>query len=408
VYFLTSILVIAALLAAWVYKKSSGPVSLRAVTSLAPDAWEHFTLADHDFCTNSGWIVRQIGIMRQKKIHPPFEPFLFEPTDAVYALLASSRTVDLQEFVHQLCEHIKLSPVPTVTYDWDLTIEGSTVGLANLDSIFPKISVRLSYTNRPRELGALLAHEVTHHYLHRASFRSTDRDENERLTDLAAVFLGFGKLMLNGADVRYDAKKKAPIKKPVKLGYLTMADLACAYDKVCCLNGVSTTEWTTHLSAEAVYYVQDRASAREPGMYIFLNAKEQHDIDVAQFKTRTQTILKKCQSAVETLAARYSVFSEGLLWVNQNCGLLRVNKQDGFTMVRMNNDLVQLQDAVTAAQRRLSQTQSLSLLAASNPSNATHVHSFVNSARGLLASVRTESNLLRQYIRTIKRYKEKS
>lgn len=411
-YFLIPIAVIATLLVAWVYKKESGrkemPVSLRAVTSSVPDAWEHFALADRDFCANSGWVARQIGVMRQKKIHPPSEPFLFEPTDAVYALLASSRTVDLQEFVRQLCEHIAFSPVPTVAYDWDLTMEGSTAGQACLDSISPEISVRLSYTNRPRELGALLAHEVTHHCLDRASFHSTNRDENERLTDLAAVFLGLGKLMLNGADVRFDAEEKAPVEKPVKLGYLTMADLACAYDKVCCLNGVPTAEWTIHLSAEAAYYVQSRASARESGMHVFRGAKQRHDADVAQFKTCTQAILEECQNAVEALVAQHSVFSEGLSWVNQNCGSLRVNRRDGITMVRMNNDLAQLQNAVATAQRSVGQTKSLSLLAASDPNNATHAQALVDSAQGLLAHVRNETSLLRQYIRVIERYKGRS
>lgn len=47
-------------------------------------------------------------------------------------------------------------------------------------------------------VAAIICHEITHHYLFGRNVRLSDTDENERLTDLAAVYLGFGLYMLLG------------------------------------------------------------------------------------------------------------------------------------------------------------------------------------------------------------------
>lgn len=406
--YLISTTTLAILLGLWIFQKrvskQEKPISLRVVTSPPPDAWEYFVLAKADFCENSDWIVQQIKNLREK-IQPPTRAFLFEPTKAHYRLLASSRTVDLQEFVRQLCQHIDFKPIPVVSYDWDSTMKGSTIGQARLDSISPEIHVSLSYTKRPRELGALLAHELTHHFLDRASFRSKNQDENEKLTDLAAVFLGFGKLILNGADVRVNAKKRTLMKSPVRLGYLPMADLACAYDKVCCLNGISTSQWTKHLSPEAVYYVQSRATARKSSIRSFRQAMLRHNTEAAEFTRCVNDVLEKCERGVEILVAKHNEFSEGVSWINQNFHMLHIKKQDGNTMVQMNNEFSRLKDAVFMAQRHFDHAKNLSVLAVSDMRNATKAQLFMDSAQELLDFLRVETNLILHFFSVIEKYK---
>jgi hypothetical protein len=50
----------------------------------------------------------------------------------------------------------------------------------------------------PEATLAVLAHELSHKWLHQRQIRLDDPTENEILTDIASVFLGFGKYCLNG------------------------------------------------------------------------------------------------------------------------------------------------------------------------------------------------------------------
>lgn len=408
-YIIIPVLVVIGTLFLWIAKKGHPrrrkKSVLKAVVSTPPDPWTHFSIAERDFCNNSEWVIRQIDFLRQKKqVQAPAQPFLFEPTDAVYDLLASGRTVDIQEFVEQICQHIHLEPVPTVAYDWDLNLERNIAGQARLDSVKPEISVHLSYTSRPRELGTLLAHEVTHHYLDTIHVRLPDQEQNERLTDLAAMFLGLGKLILNGADVRYDAAREAPVESPIKLGYLPMADLACAYDKICCLNGIPTSQWTKLLSLEAAYYVQSRTAARKSSMSLFLNAKLRYEKEVEQLRVSVQRIKADCKASVETLDINQHPFNKRLSHINENCRSLRVKKRDGIIFVRMNNEQTRFRESCQTAQRLLNEINTLCSLVASQPNDVTRVHALSTSGDHLLQFADTESSQLQNYLKTMGRY----
>jgi hypothetical protein len=80
------------------------------------------------------------------------------------------------------------------------------------------------------DIGAILAHEVTHVFLHRHGIRLPDTLENEILTDTAAVYLGVGWLCLNAHRVTEDRQERnvGPNMREVRittteerLGYLT-------------------------------------------------------------------------------------------------------------------------------------------------------------------------------------------
>ncbi len=53
--------------------------------------------------------------------------------------------------------------------------------------------IELNSTNKhsPFIMGATLAHELTHHFLDLKNIRYPDVEDNEKLTDLATVYLGF-------------------------------------------------------------------------------------------------------------------------------------------------------------------------------------------------------------------------
>tara|TARA_Y100001934_G_C12108887_1_gene657536 strand:+ start:260 stop:853 length:594 start_codon:yes stop_codon:yes gene_type:complete len=60
------------------------------------------------------------------------------------------------------------------------------------------IEIQRDKIKTAQQLYAILAHELAHQYLHTHYIEESDNLENERLTDVCAVYIGFGKLLLNG------------------------------------------------------------------------------------------------------------------------------------------------------------------------------------------------------------------
>lgn len=62
-------------------------------------------------------------------------------------------------------------------------------------------------------IAAILCHECTHYYAEQKNLRMNDTSENEILTDILTVFLGFGRIMIKGYEDN-------------DIGYLKSADIA--------------------------------------------------------------------------------------------------------------------------------------------------------------------------------------
>ena len=75
---------------------------------------------------------------------------------------------------------------------------------------------------------SILAHESTHYLLLSNKIELADRMENECLTDVTAILLGFGKFMVEGYKISnkviYDAEFHRSIKKD-RVGYLSFKDI---------------------------------------------------------------------------------------------------------------------------------------------------------------------------------------
>jgi hypothetical protein len=103
-------------------------------------------------------------------------------------------------------------------------------------------------TRCPAWAVGVLAHEITHVYLHENSISCrTTPYEDEVLTDIGAVFLGFGKLVLNAV---YD------VAEPLEAGYLNSAQLAFVYFFVCRMRKMSQSEIETGLTQKAIEAVR--------------------------------------------------------------------------------------------------------------------------------------------------------
>ena len=78
-----------------------------------------------------------------------------------------------------------------------------------------------------RHILAVLAHEYTHNYLHHRQILKTDQLENEYLTDTAAVYLGFGEVLLKGyepfswfAGIERRGYQNYHITQTMRIGYI--------------------------------------------------------------------------------------------------------------------------------------------------------------------------------------------
>lgn len=113
---------------------------------------------------------------------------------------------------------------------------------------------------------ATLAHELTHKYLHvrRLSCGNPIENEyeNEILTDITAVYLGFGKLMLNGSECerKWEEKThKGTVSNTESLnsGYLSLKQFAFVYYLVCRMRKIGKSECLSGLTEKAEQSVKE-------------------------------------------------------------------------------------------------------------------------------------------------------
>ncbi len=112
----------------------------------------------------------------------------------------------------------------------------------------------------PQSILATLGHEITHKYLHThrlyKSYDKKDELDNEVLTDIAAVYLGLGKLMMNGCEVQksstvYRGNGYETTTQTYRSGYLTRNQFSVVYKLVTSMRGTSNAVATAALSSEA-------------------------------------------------------------------------------------------------------------------------------------------------------------
>lgn len=122
----------------------------------------------------------------------------------------------------------------------------------------PEYFVELNdrFRTHRRDIGAALAHEAMHVYLHRLGLAFPGTRDNEILTDTAAAYLGAGWLLLDA--YREDAASSQ------KLGYLTPEEFGYVLAKRALVFGEDPSPWFTSAQAYTAY-VTGMARARRDG-----------------------------------------------------------------------------------------------------------------------------------------------
>lgn len=113
----------------------------------------------------------------------------------------------------------------------------------------------------PYSVAATLCHEVCHKYLQVNGLRLPLEIENEILTDITTVLLGFGKRMLNGREARHvghetTADSTQTVTQTMTVGYLDRDQLALVYRLVCAMRRISPSDFMQGLNPEAAVAVR--------------------------------------------------------------------------------------------------------------------------------------------------------
>ncbi len=123
-----------------------------------------------------------------------------------------------QEVARTIVRHMGLPDARMIVAFRDMVHAGS-VELEAGPEYFVELNSR--FTADRRDIGACLAHEVTHVYLHRLGLAFPGTRDNEILTDTTAAYLGTGWLLLDAYREESVVRGDRMVRSASKLGYLT-------------------------------------------------------------------------------------------------------------------------------------------------------------------------------------------
>ncbi|MFE6851501.1 hypothetical protein ACFVDH_12010 [Streptomyces sp. NPDC057674] len=175
------------------------------------------------------------------------------PTSVAPADVALGDDEDLhlgtQRVARALVRHLRL-PEARLVVSFRPMEHAAAVELAAGPEYFVELNDR--FRTRRRDIGAALAHEITHVLLHRLGLGFPGTAENEILTDVVTTYLGAGWLLL-------DAYRQDGVESQ-KLGYLTPEEFGYVLAKRAEVFGEDPSPWFTSAVAYEAW-VRGRAEA---------------------------------------------------------------------------------------------------------------------------------------------------
>ena len=149
---------------------------------------------------NIEWIDKHINVLSNILNESFLESnhFFYEPTQKVYDRLKSDEEEDVQSIVIEISRKLNISPVPFVSYEWGLKMDPNVAGEIRSYNQQYHIRIPLYYVGKQHAIGTIIAHEMSHAFLFSKHIGIENNHENEMFTDLAAIYIGLGKLLLNG------------------------------------------------------------------------------------------------------------------------------------------------------------------------------------------------------------------
>jgi len=171
--------------------------------------------------------------------------------------------VDIQNAARRIAEFVGLTGLTFLIEPTHLT-EGAC-GRIELKSTGSEVFVQISpdLFGFPDAVLATISHELAHKFLHTNRMvwgdSPADHYHNEVLTDIAAVFVGLGKLMLNGHHVeRMTESASVRTTHTRKVGYLAGNQLAFVYLLTCHMRHVAQKDFFNGLTPHSASIVRQQ------------------------------------------------------------------------------------------------------------------------------------------------------
>lgn len=196
------------------------------------------------------FLVRCIGFLRQAlddRWVGVLEPFAVHPLD----------NGDVDRAVHRMVSHVGLQGLRfEVSFGRLDPGKGAVIELQRGQA---RVPIRLSGTaaSFPPTFLAVLAHELCHKVLfdHEIVLQGADLESYEVLTEVTAVFLGMGKLLLNGYEfvvTEHDWTRLLATRRLLRFGYVSVDEVAFTHAMVCRMRSVPEVESRQGLSRFAL------------------------------------------------------------------------------------------------------------------------------------------------------------
>ncbi|MFE1440624.1 hypothetical protein [Streptomyces sp. NPDC058739] len=147
-----------------------------------------------------------------------------------------------QRVAQELVRHFRLPDARMIVSFREMT-HAANVELTSGPEYFIELNDR--FRSHRRDIGAALAHEIMHVYLHRLDLSFAGTRDNEILTDTATTYLGAGWLLLDA--YREDGASSQ------KLGYLTPEEFGYVLAKRSLVFGEDPSTWFTSAQAYTAF-----------------------------------------------------------------------------------------------------------------------------------------------------------
>ncbi|MGW6061997.1 hypothetical protein [Streptomyces sp. NPDC055189] len=162
----------------------------------------------------------------------------------------------VQRVAREMVRHLRLPDARAIVSFREME-HAANVELAAGPEYFIELNDR--FRTHRRDIGAALAHEIMHVYLHRLDLAFPGTRDNEILTDTATTYLGAGWLLLDA--YREDGASSQ------KLGYLTPEEFGYVLAKRAIAFGEAPETWFTSAQAYTAYtkgLAQARRDEQQP------------------------------------------------------------------------------------------------------------------------------------------------
>ncbi len=155
-----------------------------------------------------------------------------------------------QQVAGTIVRHMRLPEARMIVAFRDMEHAGS-VELEAGPEYFVELNSRFKADRR--DIGACLAHEVTHVYLHRLGLAFPGTRDNEILTDTAAAYLGTGWLLLDAYREESAIRGDRMVRSASKLGYLTPEEFGYVLAKRALAFNDDIEPWISSAQARDAY-----------------------------------------------------------------------------------------------------------------------------------------------------------